>query len=201
MRALSTRKVPKKKTVRGFSIIELLLVVALVSVVAAFSIPAATEAARYQQAETSLETVKMQMRLARQFSIDQRRVHRVTFLVPRTVTLERLDSTGTVWTLLSSIALAGEIEFRLEPGVVASGEGTPDGFSTTSPINFNDAGEIFFRPDGSAVDALGRISNGIAHLSLAGSMKTARAVTLFGSTGRIKGWRFERNPDSSWGWN
>jgi hypothetical protein len=46
-----------------------------------------------------------------------------------------------------------------------------------------------FMPDGSAQDTLGNIDSGVVYLGRVGELTSMRAVTVFGSTGRIRGWR------------
>jgi hypothetical protein len=47
-----------------------------------------------------------------------------------------------------------------------------------------------FGPDGSFVDPTGVPVNGTVFLGVPGQVETARAVTVFGSTGRVRGYRW-----------
>ena len=50
---------------------------------------------------------------------------------------------------------------------------------------------IYFYPDGSAEDAIGNVNNGVVYVALAGNtgfINTSRAITLWGATGRLRGW-------------
>jgi len=47
---------------------------------------------------------------------------------------------------------------------------------------------IYFQPDGSAQDVAGNVNNGVVYLGTPGQLPAQRAVTLWGYTGRIRGW-------------
>ncbi len=49
-----------------------------------------------------------------------------------------------------------------------------------------------FMPDGSARDVNGNLNSGILYLARNGDLYSSRAVTLYGATGRIRGWRLLR---------
>jgi hypothetical protein len=80
---------------------------------------------------------------------------------------------------------------------------TPDGFGVgTTAIDFDQGiaggvkNVIYFYPDGSAQDAAGNINNGVVYLCLfipgiIQEMPTARAITLWGATGRLRAWQLE----------
>jgi len=48
---------------------------------------------------------------------------------------------------------------------------------------------IFFQPDGSALDAAGRPNDRVIYVARPNELNSARAITLLGTTGRIRGWR------------
>jgi len=75
----------------------------------------------------------------------------------------------------------------------------PDGFGAgVNPIDFGQtlAGEpmnyVVFMPDGSARDNLGNFNSGVVYLNLPADLYTSRAVTVWGSTGRVRGWRLNQ---------
>ena len=49
--------------------------------------------------------------------------------------------------------------------------------------------QVMFMPDGSAHDTNGSWNNGIVYIGRATDLYSTRAVTLYGATGRIRGWR------------
>ena len=48
---------------------------------------------------------------------------------------------------------------------------------------------IYFYPDGSAADVLGNVNNGVVYIARPGFIDSSRAITLWGATGRLRGWR------------
>jgi hypothetical protein len=101
--------------------------------------------------------------------------------------------------LLNTFVLPQDVSFNNEPGIPNTAAGTPDGFgSGTFAIDLSvDYGggfnAVYFRPDGGAYDQLGRINNGVIYMNRPGELTTSRAVTVFGLTGQIHGWRLEKN--------
>ena len=173
---------------RGFSVIELLIVVAVVSIGAALAIPTITDTVEYYDAESAMQTVVSQLRLGRQQAVDLRRVTRVAFTEPGTITTARLESGD--WQQVVSIDLPRGFQFRIEEGLPVGEDNTPDHLGADSAVDFAGESTIFFRPDATATNSLGQITGGIVYLGKAGKLDTARAVTLFGSTARIKPWHF-----------
>jgi hypothetical protein len=72
----------------------------------------------------------------------------------------------------------------------------PDGFgNATVAIDFDQGvagaikNQVLFMPDGSAHDVNGSWNSGIVYVARPGDLYSSRAVTLYGATGRIRGWR------------
>ncbi|MFZ0938410.1 MAG: hypothetical protein WAN63_03215, partial [Candidatus Sulfotelmatobacter sp.] len=61
------------------------------------------------------------------------------------------------------------------------------------------ASTVYFYPDGSARDINGNINNGLVYMGRPGSLMSCRAVTLWGATSRIRGWRLSQS-GSVWSW-
>jgi hypothetical protein len=75
---------------------------------------------------------------------------------------------------------------------------TPDGFGTgITAIDFESTATpgvplnyVVFYPDGSAQDNLGNFNNGVIYITRPGDTRfSSRAITVWGATGRIRGWR------------
>ena len=149
--------------------------------------------------DASYRTTLLELRRARQGAIDGRRVHVITFTEPRTIKIERIEEDDTL-TEISQVNLANGVEFRVEEGVPTESADTPDRFGTAEiAIDFNGGNQIYFQPDGSAVDEAGAINNGVIYLARTGKLDSSRAVTLYGATGRVKGWRL-REASGAWEW-
>ena len=180
---------------RGFTLTETILVTFLMAVALGSAMVMVNKAAVSSRAETALQTVTMQLRLAREFAMDRRRIHRVTFTAPRTVTIVRQEIGGNPDVTVSQLDLPSDTQFYRQSGITP----TPDQFATTSAVDFGGATTVYFNPDGSAADSTGTLVSGIVYIANPGKLETCRAVTLFGATGRVKGFRLQMT-DGSWGW-
>lgn len=162
----------------------------MVAILSAVSLPMVLPVLRQNEADQAQQMVTNSLRLARQRAVDQRRIHRVTLDANGTILLERQELPGNNWVQVSRLELPGQTKFGIEAGLPTTPSQTPEGMGAASAFDFGGAGNVLFRPDGSAVDALGNPTNGIVYLARPSELETARAVTLFGATGRIKNWRF-----------
>ena len=168
---------------------EILMVTTLVAVVGAFSMMIIGPALEARNVEMAVRTVSTQMSRARQFSVDARRRTRVTFTTTNTITVDEQApvSQGGAWTQVSTIELPGDMELGVDAGITTG----PEGYGVTQVADFSGASQIFFMPDGSAVTSAGILTNGVVYVAQpSNSMDTSRAVTLFGSTGRVKRWEY-----------
>ncbi|HTF44810.1 MAG TPA: hypothetical protein VK641_12960, partial [Terriglobales bacterium] len=83
---------------------------------------------------------------------------------------------------------------------------TPDAFGVGTPAIDFDQGvaggvknTVYFYPDGSAQDSLNNINNGVIYLGRPGDLLSSRAITVWGATGRLRGWRLYQNiPGNYW---
>jgi len=191
-KTMKNQEISKVKDIRGFSLLELLMVMALVVIVGGISMMIVGPALESRNVEMAVRTVSTQMSRARQYSVDARRKTRVTFTTPGTITVEA--SQGGTWSQVSTATLPGEMEFGKD-GSVAAG---PEGYVTTQVASFGPSNElvISFMPDGSAVDSLGILSSGVVYVAQPSKVETTRAVTLFGTTGRIK--RYTYHTGTGW---
>jgi prepilin-type N-terminal cleavage/methylation domain-containing protein len=187
---------------RGFSMIEMMVVVALILIVASFSVMAIQPSLKQGRVTQGYNTTLMAMRQARDNSVAQRQIYFVTLsnaVSPNTVTITQ-GSTGTV---MYTYLLPTDVAFDVEPGVPVSptvAPTTPDGFGTgATAIDFDQgiaAGAknvIYFYPDGSAADVTGNVNNGVVYITRAGDINNSRAITLWGATGRLRGWHIYKN--------
>lgn len=191
----------RRKTETGFSLLETVVVVSIILIVGSISVMSVWTAIRNARVDTAYQATVMQLRRARQAAVDDRRVHVITFTAPGVIRIERIEQDGVTRTLLDQRNLPEDIRFVAEPGIPTDPLLTPDQFGVGGvAIDFNNSNEVFFQPDGSALDAGGRINNGVIYLARPGELESARAVTLFGATGRIKGWRVTEAAPGDWRW-
>jgi len=199
---------------RGFSLIEMMIVVALILIVTAFSIMTIRPALQQNDVTEGFNQTLMALRQARDTAVAQRQIYIVTLsnaVVPNSITITQA-STGTV---MNTYFLPTDVAFLALAGLPTSPTAfpkTPDGFGAgATAIDFDQAiaggvkNVVYFYPDGSAQDAAGNINNGVVYLALtgnAGYINTTRAITLWGATGRLRAWHIEwaAAPTSSYYW-
>jgi prepilin-type N-terminal cleavage/methylation domain-containing protein len=187
---------------RGFSMIEMLVVISLLLIVAGFSIMAIQPALKQGRVTQGYNTTLMALRQARDISVAQRQIYFVTLnnaVQPNKITITQ-GSTGNI---TATYYLPDDVFFDAEPGIPVSPVApptTPDGFGLgATPIDFDQGvaggikNVIYFYPDGSATDALGNINNGVAYIARTGFVDSSRAITLWGATGRMRGWHIYKN--------
>ena len=176
---------------RGFSLPEILTIVALIGVLSGITIIAFQAAAATIQGDSNLRVVERQLKLARDTAVSQRRSVEVQFVMPNELRVIRRDlPAGT--TLLQSAFLENNTTFRRFAGV----PDTPDSFGGADAINLGGAAVVLFTSDGMFVDGAGTPVNGTIYIGQAGNSVTQRAVTVFGSTARIRTYRWN---GSQWG--
>jgi hypothetical protein len=148
------------------------------------------------------------MRQTRDLSVAQRQIYFITFTggpAPDVITITQ-GSTGVV---TATYQLPNDVLFNAEPGLPVSPVAfpmTPDGFGIgTTAIDFDQGvaggikNVIYFYPDGSAQDATGNVNNGVIYMDMPGFINTSRAITLWGATGRLRGWHLFKS-GAQWYW-
>jgi Tfp pilus assembly protein FimT len=201
--------VRKGRTESGFSLIEALVVIAVILIMVATAIIEIAPTLKSAKSQTALETTLGQLRLYHEAAVNQRRVYHLAFKSPRTITVDQVgyDSSGNQeLTPVSSIDLPIETQFTCISGIPTASTDVPDGLGDgKTPINFSvDYGgsgtEIYFQKDGRATDASGRLNNGVVYIGQTGDLASSKAVTVLGATGRVKGWRLTVASDGTSIW-
>lgn len=198
----------------GFSLLEIMFTVSISVVLVAVSTMTMQPVIQQQHVTTAYNTTLTALRRAREQAAADMRVYVVSFspavagVNGGTITATQNTTTGT---LLFSVSLPADVTYHVEPGVPTSpvaAPTTPDGFGTAAntfdfdqpPGGIGAGNTIYFYPDGTAEDINGNINNGIVYMGTPGNLLSCRAVTLWGYTGRIRGWRLYKNGGGySWG--
>jgi hypothetical protein len=137
------------------------------------------------RANEGLSQTVAQLRRGRELAIAQRRNVEVRFLGNNQIQLVR-DDVPAGNTVLSTVELRNNIEFHLFTGV----PDTPDSFGHAAAVDFGGSAQLIFLTDGTLVDAQGNPRSGSVFLGLPNHPETARAVTILGATGRVRGYRW-----------
>jgi prepilin-type N-terminal cleavage/methylation domain-containing protein len=208
----SDRGPVRKPGTRGFSLVEMMIVVTLIMIISAITLMSMQPALKDARANQAYEDVLMQLRTARQRAISERKQYIVCFgvaaplgaLTPMgapnasSVQMFRWD-VGTALSAavqVSNNTLPSDILFQTLSGLPNTAATVPDGFGNGgTAIDFDQGvaagikNQVMFMPDGSAHDTNGSSNSGIVYVARTGDLYSSRSVTLYGATGRIRGWR------------
>ena len=216
MRSLETDTRQRGQRASGFSLIEMTMVVALVIILASITFISLVPVLKQQRVTNAYNTTLAAMRQARDNAVAQRTSYSVTFsstASPNTITVSPTllgfqgDQSTTVYKFPT------DVTFNVQTGFPTTG---PDNYGTglvaidfgyTANGGTGGATTIYFCPDGSAQDAEGGAGNcqgswdgGVVYLARPGELTSSRAVTLWGGTGRIHGWRLYSKSGGGYQW-
>jgi type II secretory pathway pseudopilin PulG len=207
MKSLRANAKQRRRAASGFSLVELVVVVAISIVVTVISVVSMVPVMNSQHVTNAYNTTLAAMRQARDNAVAQRTSYSVTFsssVTPNTITVSPTltgfqgDQNTTVYQMPTDVTFTTSTAITAAP--------PPDGYGAGAhAIDFgytaNGAGTggqstFYFCPDGSAQDAEGGAGNclgswdgGVVYMARSGDLLSARAVSLWGGTGRIHGWR------------
>lgn len=197
-----TRNFPRKDGIvshkaRGFSLLETVVVVAIMMIAAGITFISLQPTLKQAHANTALDQSFMWMRQYRQRAIDERKRYIITFTAPRTIQISRWDYALPVSpapVVLYTEQLPQDVAFQVVAGV--PGGAPPDAFGTAArAIDFGQGiglggfNYVVFMPDGSAQDLVGNLNSGIVYMGRNGDLYSSRAITVYGATGRLRGWQ------------
>jgi prepilin-type N-terminal cleavage/methylation domain-containing protein len=212
--SLSLRSKSKGCKVSGFSLIETVVVVAIISITLAMALVGIVPALNSSRSNSGMELVLGELRRAHERAIDERRIYRVTFVAPQTIQVDvgQVVAIGSTITGSSPAFVAAQpplllpasVQFLVIPGIPATTATAPDGLGSGAKaidLDLANGGgsQIYFQPDGRALDALNRLNDGVVYVAEPGNLYSSRAVSVFGSTGRAKSW-FLTNVGGAAGW-
>ena len=176
--------------VDGFSLIEVMTVVAIAGVLTATAIGVLPGFLNQGHADGGATQVLNALRLARERAIGERRNIEVRFIGNNEIQTVRDEigvggvATGT--TTVADINLEG-LQFLQFTGI---GD-TPDYFGSSGPIALGASPTHMFTSEGTFIDSSGDVLNGTVFLgSPSGDKLSARAVTILGSTALLHTWKW-----------
>jgi prepilin-type N-terminal cleavage/methylation domain-containing protein len=179
----------RRRAEHGYSLIELMIVVGIMGVVTGIAVLQIGSERQALAGDGAMRVVLSQLNQARELAITQRRNMRLSFTGTSVVQIVREEVPGPTLTTLSQIPFEGGLQFLTVAGL----PDTPDAFGNATAVSFAAAAQIKFTPNGTLVDQNGNLLNGTVFVALAGQMMSARAVTIFGSTGRVRAFRWDGN--------
>lgn len=189
-----------KRSQRGFSMIEMLVVIAIIMVIAAMAIIQLQPTLQQNRVAAGAAQLKSALRQGRETALSARRTVQVQFFTgapcqagAACIVLTRLDPPANVPTVILTLQLeptVGFMQFAGEPD-------TPDAFGNAAPIVFGGVAggppTMTFQSDGSFTDGNGNPIVGTVFLGIANVRTSAMALTILGGTGRVHLYRCPSN--------
>jgi prepilin-type N-terminal cleavage/methylation domain-containing protein len=179
--------VPTRRSEQGYTLIELMMAVMLIGIIGSMAVFQIAAARPGVAADGAARSLAAQLNFAREYAVSNRRLVRVEWdtatHVLRLVRLPIPPDTTTV--TLAEITFEGGVRY----GVLGGASDTPDGFGMAGAADF-DQTPVQFTTDGSLVDNAGTPVNGTFFLLIPNVGNTFRAVTILGSIGRVRGYRW-----------
>jgi Tfp pilus assembly protein FimT len=214
-----------RKTVSGFSLIEMVVTLAIGIIVTVISVMTLMPLVNQQHVINAYDTTLSVMRQARDCAVAQRTSYSVTFsnsAIPNTIAVASVapsSGTGNL-TGISCVAtyqLPTDVQFLAQTGLPNTAATAPDNYynSSLQAIDFGYAADaytsgvqtVYFCPDGSAQNAQDGTGNcsgswdgGVVYIAQSGNLLSSRAITLWGGTGRIHGWRLYPKSGGGYQW-
>jgi prepilin-type N-terminal cleavage/methylation domain-containing protein len=199
------KKLMASRKHKGFSLLELMITVSIGLLMVSITFIALRPMLLQSHMDQAYNTTLMALRNTRNLAITQSHEYYVNFnpagFPPGTIQIQYQPPAVGVAAApplqqVITYALPADVNFAVQAGFPAA---APDSFGAgVNPIDFGQtlAGEpmnyVVFMPDGSARDSLGNFNSGVVYLNLPGDLYTSRAVTVWGSTGRVRGWRLNQ---------
>jgi prepilin-type N-terminal cleavage/methylation domain-containing protein len=202
----------------GFSLLEVLVVVMVALVVMAFAVINTMSSTQNARANAAMDAVITQLRQARELAIAKRRNVEVEFIQPNEIQLTLLTLPGeAVPTPIPPVYLndnaGGGLTYTLFPGI----PDTPMNFGNSTAISLQQptggaAWSVMFTTSGALVGSSQAAAslyavannnpvNASIFIGIAGKPNTARAITVFGATGRVRAYRWTggaSGPATAW---
>ena len=177
---------------QGFSLLEILVAVAIISVVLVMAMLNYGNILPNYKANSAMDQVLSQMRSARERAISHRREVQVQFIGTNQLQMSELWTLGTppVERPVSFEGGAQFIVFSSVPDLPA-----PYNFGNSAPIYFGGLSGgppiMKFSTTGAFIDGGNSLVNGTVFLGIPGKPSTARAISILGATGRVREYHWD----------
>jgi prepilin-type N-terminal cleavage/methylation domain-containing protein len=188
---------------RGFSLIELMVVISIILIVSAMSITQLRPNLQNARIDAAMRQVLETFRQGREFAISKRRYVQVSFPANNQIQITQLNTltpgAGGINPVLDTVTLSPPLIFTLDGMPLTPDDALLGGCPTLAPIVFEcitngPVGGMVFQSDGEFLDGTTFLPiNGTVTLGFPGQQATARAVTVLGTTGRVRGWKSQGN--------
>jgi prepilin-type N-terminal cleavage/methylation domain-containing protein len=177
-----------KRGARGFSAIELLIVIAVVLVLGGIALPQIVTITQTFRGDSAGSDLMSRLRSARETAIASRRYIQVTFVGGNQLQFFVISASNgpPAPVYVNPVALASGGQFLVFPGI----PDTPMQFGNAAPIYINGQSggplTMYFSPNGSFVGPNFTPISGTVFVGIPNMKNTAHAVTIVGGTGRVR---------------
>jgi prepilin-type N-terminal cleavage/methylation domain-containing protein len=189
---------------RGFSLMELMVVIGIGMILAGVSFIAMMPLYKQNHVDQAYDTALSVIRNYHNQSVTQSKRFILTFTSPGTMTVYywgKAVPTDPAPVQVATYALPTDIQFAVQAGFPNPG---PDGFGTgVAAVSMNNCAVLtqaclIFMPDGSAQDDAGNFNNAVVYLTRPTELYSSRAITVWGATSRVRGWRLYNQSGNTW---
>jgi prepilin-type N-terminal cleavage/methylation domain-containing protein len=170
----------------GFTLVEVMIVSALIAILSGVAVSLMGDWLPKVRADAVMRQVVFQLSAARELAVTQRREIEVQIVGNNTLQIIRHENAPTPDTVLRVVPLEYGVVFTLFAGL----PDTPDSFGNAAPVDFGGADELTFNSEGSMADSQDVPVSGTIFMGQTAHKQSARAVTVFGGTGRVRGYRW-----------
>ena len=198
------------RSILGYSLLETLIVVALIGILTAIALPQLIAERRLSRSAGVTREILSQLRQARQLAMSQRQAFTFQYdditkqisIIDHNTNVGLLlfadpnyaDNVGSSVISRTPLATGGlvrsEITYGIPPGLPNGPLG--DGISISNMTN--NKLNITFQPDGSVIDGAGNpVGYAMFIYNSSAPKATALAISVVGASGRVKIWRYDKN--------
>jgi prepilin-type N-terminal cleavage/methylation domain-containing protein len=190
------------KSEAGYSLTEMMVVVGIAGTLSAMAVVQIGTARSGIKGDAAMRLVIAQMNQARETAITQRRNMRLVFDAGNRIQIIREEVNvvppAPTTVTVSTVFFEGRLTFVKNITASPAGD-TLDGFATSGSVNFPGAAtpppgqppEIKFTPEGRFVNESGASLNGVVLTGIPNDALSSRGVSIMGSTGRIRGFKWD----------
>jgi len=176
---------------RGFTLIEILITVAIIAILAGVGVGVTTTLVRMTRGETGAQQLDGFLKRHREMAVARRRDIEICFIAPNQVqSAQRAvpdpPAATPAPTVLETMTFEGRIGYRLFPGV----PDTPNLFGNATEVAVGGTAPTMFSSEGAFIDAGNNPVNATISLGIEGDPLSATAVTVLGATASIERWRW-----------
>ena len=175
---------------KGFSLLEILTALGIISIILGMAILNYGSILPNYKANSAMDQLLYRLRSARQQAIAHRREVQVQFVGNNQITVTELWLVGTP-PPPTTYTFEGGAQYVTFPGI----PDTPMAFGNGAPIYFEGLSGgpplMKFTTNGALIDGGNTLVNGTVFLGIPGRASTARAITVLGSTGRVREYHWD----------